>query len=91
MDNVLAQGVIARPHTSPRPAAPAFCAGRRGHTACPRPPQGRREGDRIFSKLTDPKNYTGAHKQRFDKQTGRGLGRQGRTDPAPAGLDLKVN
>ena len=32
----------------------------------------------IFEKLTDPKEYTGHHKHRFDAETGRGLGLEGR-------------
>ena len=32
----------------------------------------------IFEKLTDPKAYTGHHKHRFDAETGRGLGLDGR-------------
>ena len=32
----------------------------------------------IFRKLTDPKEYTGHHKHRFDKKTGRGKGLRGR-------------
>jgi len=34
-------------------------------------------GPSIFDKLTDSSNYTGAHKERFDK-SGKGRGRQGR-------------
>jgi hypothetical protein len=33
----------------------------------------------IFDKLTDSRNYTGAHKQRFD-EFGRGMGKEGRED-----------
>jgi hypothetical protein len=33
----------------------------------------------IFARLTDPKHYTGSHKQRFD-ESGRGRGRAGRTE-----------
>jgi len=33
----------------------------------------------IYSRLTDPKNYTGAHKERFDAD-GKGKGKAGRTD-----------
>jgi hypothetical protein len=32
----------------------------------------------IFEKLTDPKEYTGHHKHRFDAETGQGLGLDGR-------------
>ena len=41
----------------------------------------------IFDKLTDPKLYTGAHKERFDKD-GKGKGLAGRTDNT-APKDLK--
>ena len=33
----------------------------------------------IFDRLTDPSKYTGAHKERFDKD-GRGKGLAGRVD-----------
>ncbi len=33
----------------------------------------------VFDKLTDTRNYTGSHKQRFDEH-GRGLGKEGRED-----------
>ena len=33
---------------------------------------------KIFEKLTDPKAYTGHHKHRFDTETGKGLGLDGR-------------
>ena len=33
---------------------------------------------RIFQKLTDPKQYPGHHKHRFDKRTGQGRGLDGR-------------
>lgn len=33
----------------------------------------------IFDKLTNPKLYTGSHKQRFDEE-GRGRGKAGRVD-----------
>ena len=35
----------------------------------------------IFEKLTDSKLYTGTHKHRFSNN-GKGLGKQGRIDPA---------
>lgn len=44
------------------------------------PRSGRRAGGgggSIFDKLTDPKQYTGAHRERFD-ESGRGKGLQGR-------------
>lgn len=36
--------------------------------------------DGVVSRLTDPKKYTGSHKLRFDQNTGKGLGKAGRTD-----------
>jgi hypothetical protein len=39
----------------------------------------KKDGPSIFDKLTDPKQYTGAHKERFDKD-GKGKGIGGRTD-----------
>jgi len=36
--------------------------------------------DSVVSRLTDPKKYTGSHKLRFDQETGKGLGKAGRTD-----------
>ena len=30
--------------------------------------------------MTDTKNYTGSHKERFDAETGKGKGKEGRTD-----------
>eukprot|EP01102_Stenamoeba_stenopodia_P022286 TRINITY_DN922_c0_g1_i2.p1 TRINITY_DN922_c0_g1~~TRINITY_DN922_c0_g1_i2.p1 ORF type:complete len:244 (-),score=59.51 TRINITY_DN922_c0_g1_i2:7-738(-) len=38
-------------------------------------------GGSIFDKLTDPNQYTGAHKHRFD-ETGKGKGKEGREDVA---------
>jgi len=37
------------------------------------------KGGDIFSRLTDPTLYTGAHKQRFD-ESGKGRGKSGRVD-----------
>jgi len=37
----------------------------------------KKKGD-VLSRLTDPKNYTGAHKSRFDAETGKGKGLAGR-------------
>jgi len=37
----------------------------------------KKKGD-VLSRLTDPKNYTGAHKSRFDTETGKGKGLAGR-------------
>eukprot|EP01051_Picozoa_sp_SAG22_P016368 SAG22_NODE_2299_length_2739_cov_3.085985_1_plen_182_part_00 len=34
----------------------------------------------IFAKLNDAGQYTGAHRHRFDRQTGQGRGRAGRTE-----------
>jgi len=31
-------------------------------------------------RLTDVKHYTGAHKERFDAETGKGKGKEGRAD-----------
>ena len=45
----------------------------------------------IFDKLTDPNQYTGAHKERFDKD-GKGKGLAGRTDNnGPKDLKNMVN
>ena len=33
-------------------------------------------------RLTDVKGYTGSHKERFDADTGKGKGKEGRTDTA---------
>jgi hypothetical protein len=30
--------------------------------------------------MTDAKNYTGSHKERFDADTGKGKGKEGRAD-----------
>ena len=35
----------------------------------------RRKSGKVFSKMTDPQLFTGAHKHRFDPKTGRGKGR----------------
>jgi p25-alpha len=32
--------------------------------------------------MTDVKNYTGSHKERFDADTGKGKGKEGRSDAA---------
>ena len=32
------------------------------------------------ARLTDVKGYTGAHKERFDAETGKGKGKEGRAD-----------
>ena len=37
-----------------------------------------RKNDKIFNKLTDSTQYTGAHKHRFDSKTGKGKGLGGR-------------
>jgi len=42
------------------------------------PTKTQKKGPSIFDKLTDPKQYTGAHKQRFDSE-GKGRGIAGRT------------
>lgn len=34
--------------------------------------------DRVTGRLTDVKGYTASHKERFDKETGRGKGKEGR-------------
>jgi len=47
---------------------------------------GTSEQEGIFKKLTDAAQYTGAHKHRFDRQTGQGLGIDGRTDAGPQPL-----
>nr|CAX73370.1 Tubulin polymerization-promoting protein (TPPP) [Schistosoma japonicum] len=39
--------------------------------------------DPTTSRLTDVKTFTGSHKERFDAQTGKGLGKAGRVDPKP--------
>nr|AAX30233.2 SJCHGC02172 protein [Schistosoma japonicum] len=39
--------------------------------------------DPSTSRLTDVKTFTGSHKERFDPQTGKGLGKAGRVDPKP--------
>ncbi|KAF5402958.1 Tubulin polymerization promoting protein family [Paragonimus heterotremus] len=40
--------------------------------------------DPITSRLTDVKGYTGSHKERFDAETGKGRGKEGRADKPPA-------
>jgi len=40
-----------------------------------------REFKSVYDKLTDVSLYTGTHKHRFDPETGRGLGREGRDAP----------
>ena len=35
------------------------------------------------ARLTDISRYTGTHKQRFDPQSGKGLGKAGRVDMKP--------
>ncbi|CAH8862655.1 unnamed protein product [Trichobilharzia szidati] len=39
--------------------------------------------DPTISRLTDVKSFTGSHKERFDAETGKGLGKAGRVDPEP--------
>ncbi|CAH8531954.1 unnamed protein product [Schistosoma turkestanicum] len=39
--------------------------------------------DPTISRLTDVKTFTGSHKERFDVETGKGLGKAGRVDPSP--------
>lgn len=39
----------------------------------------RKSGGDIFSRLTDPSKYTGAHRQRFD-ESGKGRGKAGRVE-----------
>ena len=41
-----------------------------------------REFKSVYDKLTDVSLYTGTHRHRFDPETGRGLGREGRDTPA---------
>ncbi|CAH8643884.1 unnamed protein product [Dicrocoelium dendriticum] len=40
--------------------------------------------DATTSRLTDVKGFTGSHKERFDAQTGKGRGKEGREDKPPA-------
>uniref|UniRef100_A0A0X3PBZ7 Tubulin polymerization-promoting protein n=1 Tax=Schistocephalus solidus TaxID=70667 RepID=A0A0X3PBZ7_SCHSO len=40
--------------------------------------------DAATARLTDVRNYTGAHKERFDPSTGKGKGKLGREDAPPA-------
>ncbi|KAL7055583.1 hypothetical protein AAHC03_022714 [Spirometra sp. Aus1] len=40
--------------------------------------------DATTARLTDVRNYTGAHKERFDPSTGKGKGKLGREDAPPA-------
>ncbi|KAM3173589.1 hypothetical protein ACTXT7_012209 [Hymenolepis weldensis] len=40
--------------------------------------------DATTARLTDVKGYTGSAKERFDPSTGKGKGKAGREDPAPA-------
>jgi hypothetical protein len=49
-------------------------------------PQRRKTGPSIFDKLTDPTQYTGAHKHRFDSH-GRGRGLAGRDAASGASRD----
>ncbi|XP_018647367.1 hypothetical protein Smp_125710, partial [Schistosoma mansoni] len=35
------------------------------------------------SRLTNVKTFTGSHKERFNAETGKGLGKAGRVDPTP--------
>ncbi|CAH8574958.1 unnamed protein product [Schistosoma intercalatum] len=39
--------------------------------------------DPTTSRLTNVKTFTGSHKERFDIETGKGLGKAGRVDPSP--------
>ncbi|KAK4468354.1 hypothetical protein MN116_008147 [Schistosoma mekongi] len=39
--------------------------------------------DPTTSRLTDVKTFTGSHKERFNAETGKGLGKAGRVDPTP--------
>ena len=51
----------------------------------------KKDGPSIFDKLTDPKQYTGAHKQRFDDD-GKGKGIAGRVDnTGPKNLSTMVD
>jgi hypothetical protein len=51
----------------------------------------KKEGPSIFDKLTDPKQYTGSHKERFDED-GKGKGKAGRVDnTAPKDLSSMVD
>lgn len=43
------------------------------------------KSENIFDRLTNPKLYTGAHKHRFDAETGKGKGLGGR-DRAAKGI-----
>lgn len=49
----------------------------------PRPQTAQYVSSPIFDKLTNPQLYTGTHRQRFDEQTGEGLGLAGRVEVAP--------
>lgn len=61
--------VIPPPRSAKKPAQPSFSS--------PEPS--------VYDRLTDPHGYTGLHKYRFDAETGRGLGLQGR-DHAAKGM-----
>ena len=51
----------------------------------------KKDGPSIFDKLTDPKLYTGSHKERFDEE-GKGKGKAGRVDNnGPKDLSSMVN
>uniref|UniRef100_A0A1I8H6W2 Tubulin polymerization-promoting protein family member 2 n=1 Tax=Macrostomum lignano TaxID=282301 RepID=A0A1I8H6W2_9PLAT len=55
-----------------------FCAEAPPRRRSPTPLKPRRIKDDATSRLTDVKGYTGAHKERFDADTGKGKGKEGR-------------
>lgn len=48
----------------------------------------RKGGDKVFDRLSQPKGFTGAHKERFDED-GKGKGLAGREDASDRTKDLK--
>jgi len=72
----------AAPAAKPAPKPSSATPGAR--TAEPK----KKEGGSIFDKLTDPSQYTGAHKERFNAD-GSGKGMAGRDSIAKGGVDGK--
>ncbi|GBG30918.1 Tubulin polymerization-promoting protein [Hondaea fermentalgiana] len=53
-------------------------------------PSGKKKAS-IFDKLTDPSQYTGAHRHRFDPETGKGRGLAGRDNVAKGRGSVKIS
>jgi hypothetical protein len=75
-DSAGAHAQVRRPRTPPERGGRPHCRAARTSASGP-----------IFDKLTDPRHYTGAHRQRFDKN-GKGRGRAGRMEVRASDIDI---